>query len=77
MRATGFGIKSPNDASGEMGYPQRKPDGTILDMTYKSLTEQRRELLYLAKLGFQTDGSAFHTMAGSPQKSVDVENSNL
>ena len=76
MRATGFGIKSPNDASGEMEYPQRKPDGTNLDMGYKTLTEKRRELLYLAKLGFQTDGSAFKTLTGSAQKTIDMENSN-
>jgi hypothetical protein len=39
MRATGFGIKSPKDASGEFLYPVRKADGTILDLTYKSITE--------------------------------------
>ena len=55
MRPTGFGVKSPFDATADFEYPQRKPDGTCLDMTYKSLTEQRRELLYLAKLGYTID----------------------
>jgi len=50
MRATGFGIKSPKDASGEFLFPIRKADGTILEMNYKSITEQRRELLYMHKL---------------------------
>ena len=50
MRATGFaGLKSPNDASGEMVLPLRKSDGTILDMGYKSITEARREMLYYRK----------------------------
>lgn len=50
MRATGFGIKSPKDASGEFLFPERKADGTILDLNYKSITEQRRELLYIHKI---------------------------
>ena len=67
MRPTGFGVKAPADASADFEYPQRKPDGTILDMTYKSLTEQRRELLYLAKLGYTVDRDLFHL--GSQSKS--------
>ena len=39
MRATGFGIKSPKDFSGDYLFPMRKGDGTILDMNYKSISE--------------------------------------
>jgi hypothetical protein len=49
MRATGFGIKSPADASGEFLMPLRKSDGTNLDYNYKSFTEKRREALFQEK----------------------------
>ena len=45
-----MGIKSPKDASGEFNFPIRKNDGRMLDMTYKSISEERREKLYLFKL---------------------------
>lgn len=51
MRATGLGFKSPKDRSGEIQYPMRKPDGTVLDMNYKTTNERRRELLFLHKIG--------------------------
>ena len=57
MRPTGFGVKQMSQATADYTYPQRKPDGTILDMTYKTLTEQRRELLYLARLGYSIDNN--------------------
>lgn len=57
MRPTGFGVKQMSQATADYNYPQRKADGTILDMTYKTLTEQRRELLYLAKLGYTIDNN--------------------
>ena len=50
MRATGFGIKAPADASGEFLIPMRKKDGTNMDYNYKSITEQRREALYEEKM---------------------------
>jgi hypothetical protein len=49
MRATGFGIKSPADKSGEYVIPMRKSDGTNLDYNYKSYTEHRREALFQEK----------------------------
>ena len=51
MRPTGFYTKSPNDVSGEFLYPMRKNDGTILDFKHKSISESRRERLFLHKSG--------------------------
>lgn len=45
-----MGIKSPKDASGEFNFPIRNHDGKMLDMKYKSISEERREKLYLFKL---------------------------
>ena len=50
MRATGFGIKSPADATGEFLIPMRSKDGTNLDYNYKSIAEKRREALYEEKM---------------------------
>lgn len=47
MRATGFGIKSPKDFTGEFLFPMRKADGTILDITHKTISENRREMLFM------------------------------
>lgn len=51
MRATGFGFKSPKDYTGDYRFPMRKADGTNLDVGYKSLSDRRRELLFLTKHG--------------------------
>lgn len=50
MRPTGLSFKSPKDKSGEFTYPIRSKEGRCLDMAYKSISEQRRELLYYYKL---------------------------
>ena len=50
MRATGFGHKAPVDCVGEYLIPMRKRDGTNMDYTHKSITEQRREALFEEKL---------------------------
>ena len=47
MRATGFGQRSPNQYTADYRFPLRKADGTNLDMTYKSISEKRRELLFI------------------------------
>jgi len=60
MRATGFGIKSPKDHTGEFLFPMRKMDGTCLDMNHKSISEQRRELLFLKKQGLDKIGPMSH-----------------
>ena len=49
MRATGFGVGSPHDYTGEYLIPMCRPDGTNLDYNYKSITEHRREMLYTHK----------------------------
>ena len=56
MRATGFGIRSPKDATGDYLYPQMSKDGVCLDMSHKTITEQRRELMYLHKLSARSNG---------------------
>ena len=50
MRATGLGFRSPKDKSGEFLIPLRKSDGTNLEYAYKSISEQRREMLYKVKI---------------------------
>ena len=49
MRATGFGIRSPKDNYGELLYPMTTSNGVKLDMYKKSLSEKRRELLFIQK----------------------------
>ena len=49
MRATGFGIRSPKDNYGELLYPMTTSTGNRLDMYKKSLSEKRRELLFIEK----------------------------
>jgi hypothetical protein len=49
MRATGFGIGSPADSSGEFLYPMRTSDGKILNYNHKTITEARREKLFIMK----------------------------
>ena len=46
MRSTGLGFRSPKDKSGEFLIPLRKSDGTILEYAHKTMTEQRREMLF-------------------------------
>ena len=60
MRATGLDFKSPKDRSGELQYPRRTNAGTILDMGLKSISDQRRELLWMHKL--QSDPKATSTL---------------
>jgi len=50
MRATGFGIKSPKEATGDFLFPKFKSDGTCLIMSHKTIMERRREMLYLFKM---------------------------
>ncbi len=57
MRATGFGFKSPKDYTGDYRYPMRKSDGTNLNVGYKSISEKRRELLFLTKMGLNQPDS--------------------
>ena len=57
MRATGFGFISPKDYTGDYRFPMRKPDGTNLDMKYKSISEIRREMLFLTKHGLNQPDS--------------------
>ena len=49
MRATGLGFRSPKDKSGEFVIPLRKPDGTNMEYGSKSISEQRREMLFKRK----------------------------
>lgn len=51
MRATGFGFKSPKDYSGEYLYPMMNYNGTQLKMDYKSISEAKRESLFMHKSG--------------------------
>lgn len=51
MRATGFGFKSPKEHSGEYLLPMLKNDGRNLSMTHKTISEKRRERLFLHKTG--------------------------
>ena len=47
MRPTGFGHRSPHQFTADFNYPLRKADGTNLDMNYKSISDKRRELLFI------------------------------
>jgi len=51
MRATGFGFKSPKDYTGELLYPQMNYNGKNLSLTHKSISESKRENLFLHKSG--------------------------
>jgi hypothetical protein len=64
MRATGFGIRSPADKSGEYLIPMRKPDGTNMDYNYKSISEHRREALFHEKLKSNTKSENIKDVIG-------------
>ena len=51
MRPTGFGHRSPNEATADYIYPVVNRDGRSLDMGYKTISDQRRELYYIHKIG--------------------------
>lgn len=51
MRPTGFGHRSPNEATAEYIYPGVNRDGHSLRMGSKTISDQRRELYYMHKLG--------------------------
>ena len=51
MRATGFGQISPYQHSGEYRHPQRDKYGANLDFNFKSLSDKRREMLFIHKHG--------------------------
>ena len=72
MRPTGFGVKQMSQATADYNYPLRKADGTILDFTYKTLTEQRRELLYLAKLGYTIDNNLLKVGSTNANRSPSI-----
>ena len=59
MRATGFGHKSPREATGDYVYPLINKDGKSLDYNNRTITEQRRELLYLHKLSARSNVNPF------------------
>ena len=55
MRPTGFGHKTAKDYTGEYLYPRVLPDGTSLEIKHKTLTEKRRELLFVKKAGLDVN----------------------
>ena len=72
MRPTRFAGVSPKNVTGELRYSSIKHDGTVLDMNYKSISEQRRDLLYLTKLGYSIDKDLRHfgtSQSKSPARS--------
>ena len=75
MRATGLGFKSPKDRSGELVHPRRTNAGTILDMGLKSISDQRRELLWAHKLQNDPKATATSTLQASDRVGEQQANS--
>ena len=71
MRPTGFGHRSPKDATADYIYPIVDRDGKCLEMGFKTISDQRREIYYMHKLSGEDKETDQLTLDQMPRSMKD------